>query len=713
MTITAMDRLPSLVLELICESLAEDDHDGDRAALYSFALASKACLAAATPQRFNSIVLWPLAAHRSPDFVVPLGFRQQYNIRRWIELLDQHNGWRHIRRLRISNNGPEDLANKEWDPQHDIDVESFLQPLRTVTKIRNFEDLTEIPNFVDLLTDFLSRATGLQDLVWTCPRIPPRIVELLTTQLPRCRLHLHRFQLESLWVPREKIPQPISDEDWALVTSPNLYTVVTRLRIFDRSGHVCYLEPAVKAMIGGVTPNLRHVSLERGLVKDSPRLREAVRLGAPRWPGFHPIPSPHEDRQVAHHRDASPREVGKSGRGALRSLIFRHSATDEEMLRYGELTDLTTLRHLTPKKIGGHVPPLPTLASQARAGEFRNLTSFCLRDMDEAGSGLSSLNELLENIGRLQHLCLSGFVGNDSFDIILRRHGKTLRSLHLDSYGHFPENNEHKPSELLKMSAADVQHMAESCPNLTEIEIPVSRSQGDAREVSVYRALSRLRHLKRAWLHLYYWVGPDENASDDIDEEGGLYLSSRDRDDVTLLRLKDAIVDCAVDETLARSIFDTINGGANTHITSTTTATGPLSFRWLRLDVRRREGRFGTLGLGSDDFDGLIELFMREWVVERRNEPHEDASNAASSPQIASRINITELNPERAREAADEWRNEKWQHDSRQNFKTVFEELWHPDTSKPEWWNDWRSFPLQVENDPTCGKDVPDGGQEH
>lgn len=707
----ALDRLPLLVLELICESLVEHDDDDNGTALYAFALASKACLAAATPQRFSSIILWPSNADQSAGFAGRSGFRQQYDIRGWSKLLDQYNAWRHIRRLRISH-GPEDLTSKEWDYQHDIEVDYFLRPLRTGNKTRSFEDLFDIPSFADPLTLFLLRATGLKDLVWTFPRISPRIIGLLATQLPRCRLHMHRFQLQSLWIPREKVPQPISDEDWALVTSPNLCTVVARHQPFDGRGNVCYLELAVRLMVGGVAPNLRHVSLERGLTKDSRGLRELIRLGRPQWAGFHPITAQREDRQVSYHREGAPREVVKSGRGALRSLVFRQSATDEEMLRYGELTDLTTLRHLTPKKIGSHVPPLPTLASQARAGEFRNLTSLCLREMDAMGDGLSALNELLENVGRLQHLCLSGFVGNDSFDIILRRHGKTLRSLHLDPYGHFLENDEHKPSELLKMSAADVQYMAESCPDLTEIEIPVSRSHGDAREVAVYRALSRFRHLKRAWLHLYYWVGPDENAFDDIDEED-MYLSSWDHDDVTLPHLKDAIVDCAIDETLARSIFDIISKAADTSHRITSTATSHSNLRWLRLDVQRRNGRFGNPGEGLFSFDGLIELFTRDWIVERRNEPHNDASHAAPSPQTPSRITITELHPERARQAAGEWEYEKeWQHDSRQKFKTVFEELWHPDTNKPEWWNDWRSFPLQVESDSTYRTDVQEGGLE-
>lgn len=154
--------------------------------------------------------------------------------------------------------------------------------------------------------------------------------------------------------------------------------------------------------------------------------------------------------------------------------------------------------------MGDQVSLLPTMASQTRASECRSLTNLCLQGMDPAEGGLSSLNDILGNFGLLQHLCLEGFVGNDTIDVILRRHGKTLRSLHLKPYGDFRENAQHKSSELLKMSVEDVKSIAESCPNLTEIEIYVSRCHGAAREVAVYRALSRLRHLKRAWLYLYY-----------------------------------------------------------------------------------------------------------------------------------------------------------------------------------------------------------------
>lgn len=182
-------------------------------------------------------------------------------------------------------------------------------------------------------------------------------------------------------------------------------------------------------------------------------------------------------------------------------------------------------------------------------------------------------------------------------EIILRRYGKTLRSLHLKPHGHFRENAQHKPSELLKVSPVDVQRIAESCPNLTEIDIHVSRCHGEVREVAVYRALSRLRHLKRACLYLYHWVVPDENASENIPEED--MHQGCDDDDVMLAHLKDAIIDCAVDETIARSIFDMItrDAGTETSNSSPSTARSHSNSRWLCLHVRRRQGMRGEARL--------------------------------------------------------------------------------------------------------------------
>lgn len=97
-----------------------------------------------------------------------------------------------------------------------------------------------------------------------------------------------------------------------------------------------------------------------------------------------------------------------------------------------------------------------------RADEFRNLTSLCLREMNSRGYGLSVLSDIPENFETMQHLCLAGFVGNDSFDVILQCHVKTLHSLHIDARDDFQENNGHKPSGLLIMSMANVQRISES-----------------------------------------------------------------------------------------------------------------------------------------------------------------------------------------------------------------------------------------------------------
>ncbi|ETS79157.1 hypothetical protein PFICI_09010 [Pestalotiopsis fici W106-1] len=798
----ALDNLPLHLLELICEFIvAHDDDDAysDKGAgvdLYAFALCSKTCWTAAKPQRFRQIQLWLSAADPCADGVAPFGFRQQHHIQRWVELLDKYDGWRHIRRLRVTC-GPDEEARKqdpviEWDSRHDFEVDYFLKPskitnnfglddddfghgdfghgdfghgdfghgdfghgdfghgdfghddfghddsghddlghddlghddlghndlgdgdlgdddtsshlyLRDGDTPSAFDLRDNDTNLVHLLPTFLSRVTVLQDLVWAPSQIPSRVVDMLATQFPQCRLHMHRFQLGSLWMHRDQVPQPISSQDWALVTSPNLCTAVAYCNSSDHKGNLGFLWPAVMDMVAGVAPSLQHVTFRPGPASAALGLLEARYGGRPPWAGFHPdLASGSGDGHDTRNCEDASRGTGEKTRGALRSLVYRQAVTDEEMLQYSERTDLTKLSHLTLRKTASQSLPLPTLAAQARAGEFCNLTSLCLQQMGPRGEHLGALNDILENIGPLKHLCLEGFVGNNSFNIILRRHGKTLRSLHLDSRGLFSENDERKPSELLRMTAAEVQRIAEFCPYLTEIEIPVSRSHGDAREVALYRALSQLGRLKRAWLHLCFWVGPDENASDDVPEED--MYQSWENAAVTLPHLKDAIVDCAIDGTLARSIFNVISDEGNARSTRSAATTSFSNLRWLRLDVRREIGRFATPGYEEPDFDGLLDLFTRSWVVERREESHDDKdgevlSQAASPPsQNASGIVVTGLDEERAQRAAKEdWpEHDEWQHDSRKTFKTAFEELWQPDMNKPQWWNDWRSFPLQM-----------------
>lgn len=182
-------------------------------------------------------------------------------------------------------------------------------------------------------------------------------------------------------------------------------------------------------------------------------------------------------------------------------------------------------------------------------------------------------------------------------------------------------------------------------------------------------------------------------------------------DEVEYPHLKDAIVNCAIDETLARSIFDIISGGTETTDAGSCITTGHFNLRWLRLEIHRRRGRFGTSGRTSSYFDSLIELFTRDLVVERRNDSHSEASHAVPSPQYAHGITVTELHPKRAVGAAfEEWAfHDEWQHDERQKFKTAFEELWQPDTSRPKWFNEWKSFPLRVSSDSAGTGDVQHG----
>ncbi len=64
-----------------------------------------------------------------------------------------------------------------------------------------------------------------------------------------CRLHIHRFRLDSLVVHRTGHPQviDIDPDDYALATSPALYSVVVEVRSYETDGQLNYNGEAILA----------------------------------------------------------------------------------------------------------------------------------------------------------------------------------------------------------------------------------------------------------------------------------------------------------------------------------------------------------------------------------------------------------------------------------------------------------------------------------
>jgi hypothetical protein len=635
---TTLDRLPLLVLDSICEILIAVDDNG----LSALCRTSKALLAAATPQRFRQVELRrPNLSSNSQLVQDSPGWLE--SLEHCIQLLDRYDAWRHVRRLALGRQPHINDIEANWDLKHDLDLDPFFIHPRV-------DGQSHFPRYDDSLTShlvaFIERVVlGLQDLVWGFNQLPPEVVELLATSGSSCRLHVQQFELLSLWQSYEGAPRAISDQDYKLASSQNLTSVIARHMPWDDTGRVCYLEPAIRRMIQGAAPNLRHVSLRRWMLGASLGDLERARRGRPEWRGFYPDESAENGKTI--------------GLGALRSLVLRQETYDDDIRAFGAITDMSQLRNLT---VNGE--PLYALAELAGNGQLSNLksVSFC---SDREGNKQEALSDILEGVGFLCHLCVGDFIGPRHLNTITKRHGQTLRSLHLIPDGDF-RDNPRKPSELLKMDAADVRQIAESCPHLVELEIPVTRSRGNEQETAVYQALSKMTRLQRLRLHLCYWVGPNQNADDNMDQDQ-MYGSFADGD-IAYEHVRDAIKDCAIDETLARSILAVSDGG---------------KLSYLRLEVNRERGRFSTIF--PMDFEDCMALFARNWVCQKSGDGE---------------VTCTQLNPEETQLAQEEWsQHSEWRtdqpgYDGRFRFKQAFEEIWHPDVSKPEWWNEWKSLPL-------------------
>ncbi len=456
--------------------------------------------------------------------------------------------------------------------------------------------------------------------------------------LGTCRLHMHRFRLDSLVVHRNGYPQVIDIDpgDYALATSPALCSVVAEVRSYECEGELNYNGEAVLGMVAGAPPNLQHVWLLPSLAGDGLALRASVALGKPPAP-----PGNLFSPQV---------QVGN-----LRSLFFT-AGGPRDISAWAARADFSKLRYLV-------LPCDPALAAMAARGELASLRGLCLQGIDMEGN--SAVSQLLTalNSNSLRGLSLSGHIHEALFDTVLDRHGKSLRHLSLQPYPKYDEYEyeDFPPTPPVFLTPALSARLAEKCPNLEEAQLSVDRSLGDARECAVYRGLGRLPRLRHLSLTLWYIVSPNEDV---VDENGE--FNHDDYGTIPRAYLSQAFVNAAVDAGLARAIFDMLSPSGG--------------LQHLQLLTSRKSGRYTTY---FGYLETLLSWFSRDWICERRR-------SGDDTPVVE----IRGLSP-RDTEAGKEWQSlaEASKHyQGEEVFVEAFGDVW-PQTT-PRWWEDWRSSPL-------------------
>jgi hypothetical protein len=151
----------------------------------------------------------------------------------------------------------------------------------------------------------------------------------------------------------------------------------------------------------------------------------------------------------------------------------------------------------------------------------------------------------------LKFLCLRDLRSISALDRILLQHGHTLEGLIIEpsNYGRVLRGVYDNGYKYPIMDNYRITQLAQTCPQLQELRLPLKRQQGSSHECNMYRALGQFLHLHTLILDLHcdprqLPLGPEGNVSSAC--------------------LRETLINAAVDETLVTGIWDLIASNQST-----------------------------------------------------------------------------------------------------------------------------------------------------
>lgn len=687
-----LERLPLHILEAICEYLGH----GDRAqrSLVAFSLASRYCAEAAASQLYARFYLQV----RNKE-------KLRVDLDRYIALLTIGNRFRHVRQVIVYGSMLDEADPKptryvyatKWDlaldlnPESDSDSEDESeridkqghrrqrQAARYSVEYRSEAAAYHLtPQYKQThneswqpLAEFIGQLPGLKDMMFTCDHpMPSCLLKALHQHHPRSRLHVYDFDLRSLYQDPDNL-HDIDPDEFALITSPCLHTIEVNYTHSCPDGRHSFNAEAVTRMVARYAPGLRRVCMLEAALMWETRWAWMRRGPKPQWLGFF-LEEP-EDTSSA---DAAPmRSKGRLEELLLGSRWLSPSEVDE----WHRCTDLTYLRLLEIQNQQRR-EALDLLISLAETNHFKALRELHF-DVNVSSFPDKTASLFLQALPPLQVITLTQWFGKRTFEAVVHRHGPALRKLYM-------RNGE--PGRFI-LTYQRARQIAQHCPKLEDLEMSVTRSLGGPEEVSVYRSLGRLPRLRRLTLNLEptpaYRGDDDEDESEQEEEEqrqkkqGEAQWESKALDQ----RNRELLINLAIDETLALSIFRTIAA-----------ATAPRPSRLQRLRLRVVYGAWDNL---PDDMlqeeyhwemDLLTRWLSRNWVVKRnvrsgfeRGDGDEDGDGV-----VAKEVGMDDSRMAQILEHLDEDMLEEL------GFLEIWNEFW-PSSGEGDWREDWKSFPLE------------------
>ncbi|KAI1841126.1 hypothetical protein JX266_012661 [Neoarthrinium moseri] len=664
---TTMDSLPTESVRHIAEFI----HLEHPRSLYDFSLVNRRCHAAASTWKLRNI-----------RFDVTSRTKLRQDVERCVEILRQSQSLQHVRGLEINGMMPRRLQDELSDQEQDWtlnddtwygtdevfgDSEDAVFVADGPVAILPEEDEAWAP-----VVELLHLLPRLKHFVFNCTnQFPPCLLAALHEHQSQCALHLGKFRFRSLG---QDTPDA---HEMAVATSSSLQSIGVRWVFRDSNGLDDYNEEAVVSLIGGLAPNLKTLRMVHCRAASSAALHRA--RGTPRkpWSGF--------GKGFWTNRLPKGSETVPASLESL-TLSRYGPITSDYLVKWQKHTPFAALRYLD-LQAGVNGEALRWAAVNASFPQLSELRIKIDRDdetepkPDFASDCVAFFSSLLP----LDKLLLSGSIDPEVFDCIVGRHGKTLRQLSLSPHeSSYSTTRCDRPTVFTR---DDVIQLQASCPVLEELAMPIKRYKGGKPEVEIYRALGKMKWLTTLFLNLdcsntSVLLDGDETPNDPsfdsyMQEFWGSGLQRRPRNG----HVRDALVNSAVDERLARAIWDTI---------STARVGRPLKSLklWAHSGASFGDSSYQT------DLMNMIQHLSRAYLVERSVRDDDDS------------ISVQELG-KRAREARDEMERQRerdierrWgdkRTDERPGLALqIFRRIWPARNGSQDWRADWESLPLQI-----------------
>ena len=662
-----LDKLPFETLQQIGGYL----HDTHRPSLYTFGLASKICHTATLRSVFREVHL-----------TVRGRKALQYDVDALVKLLSDVESAQYVRHLGIKGFLPwnidesdeackdartSNVSYMDWFRRTGVaevlgDEEPALGGyffLDKAIEISAEEDIGWTP-----VVYLIKTLPHLAKLVYDCRnQFPPSLLNALHKHHPQCKLYHLSFRLRSLQT------ETHDPHEMAIATSPCLHSVKVRYAWRDSNGEDDFHEEALPELVAGLAPNLKEVQMVRlgpQVLQGWSRRHHIARELWRGLPGFTP------GRGIGLLTSLSLVGQVDFKLGLLKTW---NQSTDFSSLNYLALGGGLFEPHEKQNGVNGEV--LEWIAQNCCLPQLKTLRIRLDRDDSDDMKPNYANNAItfFKALEPLSELSVDGPLETKILDAILSRHGHALRKLSLCP---FEADQQHIAMIFEK---EHVLHIQAQCLALQDLTIQIKRTKSDLREAEIYRSFSKMECLQVLFLildcsNLQATLG---GASTDplFDEDDREFYSNK----YTGLKkgyIRETFINCAVDEMLARSIWETIyrdKVGKQLESLKLYTTGG---------------GDFGN-DTAYNDIPTVVENLSRFWLIEKSVRDDEDI------------IDVKELGLG-AREARDKQETDFCNRhcggdttgSSFPDFSAVhiFRRIWPSKAGSEDWRQDWTSFPL-------------------